>query len=120
MFGLPYRYGLPPVEPPPVGQVAAVMARAGVLPLVARHFPSYVCYQIEDDRDRARVRLLARGSGLGTRLDGYEEERAAGRRVAHRVFVNGGPIGALVDAVAAAIAEDFDGARREAPCHNGG
>ena len=116
MFGLPYAYGLPPVEPPADGRVPAVMVRAPLLPLVERHFPDHVAYQIEDAYERARVRLQRRTGELGTRMDGYEQERRLGRDVAQRIFVNTGTVGDLVDAVAAAVDEDFVAETREEPC----
>lgn len=106
-FGLAYRYGLAVPHPPPPGVVPVVMVRAAFVGRVARLFPEHLCYQIEDSLERARERLLARGAALGTRLDGYEDERVAGRALAGWVFVNAGPVGPLVDAVAAALAADF-------------
>ena len=120
LFGLPYAYGLPAVERPSRGKVPLVIARAPVMPLVARHCPDYVAYQIEDGHDRARERLARRTDGdLGTRLAGYEDERVQGRAFAHRVFVNNSSVAALVDAVAAALEEDFASDRTEEPCHSG-
>jgi guanylate kinase len=113
MFGLPYAYGLPPVAPPADGRVPAIMARAPLMPLVQRHFPGYVAYQIEDDRERARARLERRGGEHGTRIGDYEEERVLGRQVAHRVFVNTGSVDDLVEDVAIALGQDF---RMEESC----
>jgi ribose 1,5-bisphosphokinase PhnN len=116
MFGLPHRYGLPAVEAPADGLVPAVMVRAPLMPLVGRHFPGYVAYQIEDDYQRARERLGRRAGELGTRLDGFEKECRLGREAAHRVFVNRGSVGDLVDGVAAAVAQDFGGHWKEDLC----
>ena len=116
LFGLPYAYGLPPVEPPGDGRVPAIMARATVLPLVERHFPDHVAYQIEDAYERARARLELRHGELGTRMDGHEGERRLGRAVAQRIFVNTGTVDDLVDAVAAAVDEDFAADTREEAC----
>ncbi len=116
MFGLPYRYGLPAVEAPATGGAPAIMVRAPLMPMVARHFPGHVAYQIEDDYRRARERLDRRPGDLGTRLGGFEEECRLGREVAHRIFVNEGSIADLVDAVAGAVYRDFDGHRKEEPC----
>ncbi len=71
---------------------------------------------MEDGYDRVRGRLEARGvsaAELGDRLDGYHREVAAGRVVAGRTFENRGSIGDLVDAVEAALAEDFGAGREE-------
>lgn len=118
-FGLPYRYGLPAVEAPPGGRVSAIMVRAPLMPLVARHFPDHVVYQIEDSYDRVRQRLLARGrppSELGTRLALYEQERSSGRDMAKRVFHNTASISDLADAVSRALVEDFTRTGTEEEC----
>jgi guanylate kinase len=119
LFGLPYRYGLPAVEAPADGRVPAIMVRAPLMPLVARHFPGHVAYQIEDGYQRSRQRLERRAGDLGTRLDGFEEECRIGRRAAHRIFVNQGAVGDLVEAVANAVGRDFAGHPKEEPCRNG-
>ncbi len=119
MFGLPYEYGLPVVERPGDGRVPTLIARAPVMPLVVRHYPDHLAYQVEDRFDRVRDRLAARGpADLGTRLERYEDERRLGRAVAHRVFFNTRSVGDLVDAIAAALAEDFALERTEEPCRN--
>ena len=110
MFGLPHRYGLPPVEAAAGGVVPAVIVRAPLLPLVARHFRDSVVYQVEDSYQEARDRVAARGmteSDLGTRLTEYDQERDQGRRHACRLFVNAGSPDALVADVAAAVVHDF-------------
>lgn len=116
MFGLPYRYGLPVVEHPADRRVPAIMVRAPLIPLVERHFPGHVAYQIEDGYQRAEARLRRRAGELGTRLDGFEEECRLGREAAHRIFVNEGSIADLVEAVAGAVHQDFGGQRKEDAC----
>jgi guanylate kinase len=116
MFGLPYRYGLPALVEPPDERVPAIMVRAPLMPLVARHFPAHVAYQIEDGYQRARERLERRAGEIGTRLDGFEQECRLGRDAAHRIFVNDGSIVELVDAVADAVGQDFAGRRKEDLC----
>ena len=110
-FGLPFRYALPQIEHPGDGSVPAIIARAPIVPLVARHFPDHVVYQVEDAYDRARERVLVgrqeAASALGTRFDGYEAERRLGRDLAARVFLNETTPTALVAAVIAAIEHDF-------------
>jgi guanylate kinase len=110
-FGLQFRYGLPQVADPAGAGVPTVMVRAPLVPLVARHFPDHVVYQVEDAYDRARERVLAgrqeAPGALGSRLDGYEDERLAGHAVAARVFVNATSPTALAAAVAAAVGRDF-------------
>jgi guanylate kinase len=110
--GLPHRYGLPPLHTSRQGRIDAVMLRAPLVPHVARIFPSLVVYQIADQRERARERLLERGSPpeeLTARLGDHRREIAAGRRLADRVFFNDGCLAALVDAVAAALCSDIPG-----------
>lgn len=109
-FGLPYRYGLPSIEPVPGGRVPAIMVRAPLMPLVVRHFPRHVTYQIEAPYDRARQRMVRTGgsvAALGTRLESFEEERRLGRTLAARSFVNDATVADLVEAVADAISTDF-------------
>lgn len=109
-FGLPYRYGLPPVEGSCDGRVPAIMVRAPFIPLVVRHFPCHVTYQIEDSFDRAKDRVVVSGGAaveLGTRLEGYEEERRLGHKLASRVFLNEASLPELIAAVAEAVGRDF-------------
>jgi guanylate kinase len=116
LFGLSYRYGLPPLPEPAAGKVPTILVRAPLMPLVSHHFPDHVAYQIEACLDRVQSRLHQRigaDSALGTRLEDYEAERVGGRSTAHRIFVNNGAIRDLVDSVVAAIREDFPNARRE-------
>jgi len=113
LFGLSYRYGLPAVASPDDGPAAAIMVRAPLAPLLDRHFPDAVVYQIEDSYERARARVLARTppAELGTRLDDHEQERLLGRRLATRVFVNDTTVADLVASVTRAIDEDFASGR---------
>lgn len=115
-FELPYRYGLPPVAPVSDGRVPAIMVRAPLMPLVVRHFPRRVTYQIEDSYDRARERVVRAGGSvatLGTRLESFEDERRLGRTLAARSFVNDATVAELVEAVADAISRDFPENRSE-------
>jgi len=109
LFGLPYRYGLPPIAAAGDGRVDAVMLRA---PLVERfqavvtHRPSRVV-QIEDGRERLRARLEARATSpedLAARLADNEAEVALGRRVADVVLVNDATLPQLADRLARAVA----------------
>jgi guanylate kinase len=113
-FDLPYRYGLPRVEDPSGGRVAAIMVRAPLMPLVVRHFPRHLIYQVEDFYDRVKDRVLAADNtnddavaSLGSRLAGYEDERRLGRELADRAFVNDAAPDVLVSAIADAINKDF-------------
>lgn len=122
-FGLPYRYGLPEVQPAEAGRVPAVLVRAPLMSLVVKHFPERVVYQIEDTYDRARARILAQersASQLGTRLDDYEGERRLGRQAADRVFVNSTSVTDLVTSVELAIGEDFETERSQVACRKKG
>jgi guanylate kinase len=106
LFGLPYRYGLPPLRPSATGPLDAVMLRAPVVPTFARSVPRHLVYQVEDPTDRPRERLVQRGVGaeeVAARLDDNRREIAAGRRIADRVFRNDGSLDELVDRVATAV-----------------
>lgn len=105
-FGPPHRYGMPRracAARPPGRPVPAVIARAPLVPVLAAHVPRPVVYQVEAHRPWARP---------GRAGEDRRAQDALGRRMAHRVFLNEGPVGELVDAVAAAIAHDFE----EAAC----
>jgi hypothetical protein len=72
-------------------------------------------YQIEDRPERARQRILLRGSAaieLRARLDRYAEEVDAGRAFADRVFTNDATVPELADALAAALRIDVPGTAR--------
>lgn len=102
--GLPYRYGLPHVEPD--GPVRLVVGRAQ---LVAAVGPSALVYQLVADLPTLARRLATRGvapAETAMRLADVRAEIRAGRTVSHRQF--GGrcdPVD-LCDAVAAALALD--------------
>ena len=113
LFGLPHRYGLPPVAVSTSGPIDAVMLRAPLVARFARLVPDHVVYQIESDPDQARERLLDRGcigAELAGRLVDNNREITCGRRIADRIFVNDGTIDELVDEVVAALATDAPGA----------
>ena len=113
LFGVPYRYGLPPLRPA-AGRVSAVMLRAALVPRLRDLFADLTVYQIEDDRDRVAERLRQRsreGAELGSRLADYEAEVLLGRVMAHRIFVNGDGPAVLADVLARAIGLDFAAAR---------
>jgi guanylate kinase len=108
-FGLPYRYGLPPVRTTRAGPADVVILRApwaGQFEvLVGRH----LVYQIEDTPQRCLERLLLRG-GTAEETDARTAqwwwEIELGRAAAARVFVNDGSPAALAGAVAEAIRAD--------------
>ncbi len=107
LFGLPYRYGLPPVERSTDGRVDTVMLRA---PLVARFVDvvrePVVVFQIEDRPGRMAERLRQRDVGeadVRCRVEDNGREIIAGRGIADRVFVNDGTFEALVDAVTSTL-----------------
>lgn len=112
LFGVPHRYGLPPVAVSTTGPLDLVMLRAPLVARFAQHVPHHLVYQVEADADSARRRLLERGcigAELAGRLLDNDREVACGRRIADRVFVNGGSIEDLADAVVAAVAADAPG-----------
>lgn len=109
LFGLPYRYGLPPLTPSSAGPLDVVMLRAPLVARFARFVPHHLVYQIEGDPERTSDRLVGRGCSpveLAGRLIDNDREVRCGRRMADRVFVNDGPLDALVHAVAAALRSD--------------
>jgi guanylate kinase len=124
LFGLPYRYGLPPLNDGSAdsadsagsvgsvgsaGRVDAVMLRAPLVDRFAEHVPELTVYQIADTADRIRARLLARGTNsadIAARLLDNQAEVEAGRRIAHRTFVNDGSLYELTAYVAAALLAD--------------
>jgi len=117
-FGLPYRYGLPAISIAPAGPLDAVMVRAPLVTRMAELVPACLVYQIADMAERSARRLAARGStaeDVAARLDDNRQEMAAGRLVAHRVFVNNGPLTTLVDQLVACLALDVP-----APITDGG
>jgi guanylate kinase len=115
LFGLPHRYGLPPlVRSTDGGGVDTVMLRA---PLVGRFRAvireAAVVVQIEDDPVRLEARLRQRGgtpAELAARLDDNAREVVAGCRVADVVLRNDGS----VDDLAAALADVAAGLGRVA------
>lgn len=107
LFGLPYRYGLPPIDRSSDGTVNAVMLRAS---LVGR-FKTVITdpcrvFQIEDDPLRMVSRLRARATSaadLRCRIEDNECEIVAGRAIADRIFVNEGTVEDLAVRVAEAL-----------------
>jgi guanylate kinase len=103
LFGLPYRYGLPPLEVSIGGRVPAVVARASVVGAIAAHHSRHVIWQVEAPARRVRAAMVARrssGAEIHARLRDLDAELAAGRALADRVFVNDGRLAAVVDAMA--------------------
>lgn len=87
-FNLPYRYGMPrPIED--LKNIALMMIRAQFVPLMLKHYPNSLVYQIEASYDFAKQNVLDRNdSDIGTRLEDFNKEIARGRKYAQRVFVN--------------------------------
>ena len=110
MFGLAFRYGLPPVKPSTSTQVSAVMLRASLVPLIHKHYRKIVVYQIVDDITRVANRLnqrQAEGEPIGTRLRDFTTEIELGNKYAQRTFVNTADSDGLKQQIEQAIAEDF-------------
>jgi guanylate kinase len=104
--GLPYRYALPQVTLTDDGPIHTVMARAPFIDLFSAHFPDRLVYEIDDTFDRARQRLIERGSDapeIEARLAGHRAEVEAGRQFASRAFVNAGTLDDLVGAITASL-----------------
>lgn len=110
MFGLPYRYGVPKFRPSTPSKISLVMLRASLIPLLNKHYTTYTIYQIEDDLHKVKERLIARqqhGENMGTRLEDYEKEVQAGRKLAKRIFVNNQNSGQIATQIEKAMFEDF-------------
>ena len=108
LFGLPYRYGLPPIRRSSDLRVDTVMLRAPLVEPFKRVVTDpLVVVQIEDDPLQISDRLHRRAGTaleLRCRLDDNERETAAGRAVADRVLVNDGTLDELADALAGIVA----------------
>jgi len=110
MFGLPYEYGLPKITKSKNSQVPLIMLRSILIPLLSKYYSNFTVYQIEDDEQKIKQRLLKReaaGHNMGTRLSDYEKEVASGRKIASRVFTNDSSIEGLSRLLEKAIKEDF-------------
>ena len=106
LFGLEHRYGLPRPEPAEGRRVPTVVARAGVVPVIAAHLPEHVVWQVEAPAHRLAAVMKARRATtaeIDARLRGVTAEVEAGRALADRVFVNDGHLRDLVDDMARAL-----------------
>ncbi len=109
MFGLPHRYGLPPISPSGGGVVDLVMLRAPLVERFRGHVPQAVVYQVEADVDQLERRLRARGCSsedVSARLRDNRAEAHLGREVAHRRFTNDSTIDDLADRIERALIRD--------------
>jgi guanylate kinase len=110
MFGLPFWYGLPVIHKPKDDVVPLIVLRESLIDVFSEHYPNYLIYQIEDTLPRVNERLMARkiyGEEVGERLDNYEKEVKAGRKLAKRVFVNEGTAEEVAKELQSALIEDF-------------
>lgn len=115
LFGLEARYGLPRAALDPFDGVRVLMLRAMLLQPLPRYFPSHRIYQVEAPRARVEAHLrtrMARDGDIGSRLAGFDEELQLGRRLAHRILDNSGPIAQVQAQLRAWLDQDF---AREAP-----
>lgn len=107
LFGLAYRYGLPPIERSGDGAVDAVMLRASLVGRFSEVITDpAIVFQIEDEPARMARRLRERSSSdadLRCRIEDNQCEIVAGRAIAHRVFVNGGTVDDLAHSVTEAL-----------------
>lgn len=107
LFGLKYRYGLPPVASQK-GKVSIVMLRAPLINRMRAIYPDIVVYQIEAPFEIVTKRLKNRAEpNIGSRLTDYEKEVSLGRSIADRVFINDGTISDLANKIAADLQADF-------------
>lgn len=87
-FGLEYRYGVPYLKQQG-GKIVVLMLRVQFLPLLNKHYPDNVIYQIEAPLSVAKDRIKDRDDNKpGTRLKDFQKELEQGRLSADRVFVN--------------------------------
>jgi guanylate kinase len=110
LFGLPFRYGMPPIVVSDGGPIDTVMLRAPLVARMAAFFPDCLVYQISDIEKRTRRRMIERGSRpeeVAARMADNRREVAAGHRVSDRVFVNDSLLAVLIDRMAAALALDI-------------
>ncbi len=106
-FGLKYRYGVPHLKDGQ-GKVSLVMLRAPLVPLLLKHHPDHVIYQIEAPFSVASEWMKKRGdSELGSRLDDFQKELMLGKKYATRVIVNNGDSTACAEEVKKALELDF-------------
>ncbi len=108
LFGLPYEYGLPPINFKP-GKLTILMLRAPLISILEGHYPIHIIYQIEAAKELVQSRLRERakeGHELGERLLQYEAELTLGRKLADRTFVNNSAA-SLVKEIRATIHKDF-------------
>lgn len=107
LFGLPYRYGLPPIERSDDRAVDAVMLRASLVGRFAEVITDpAIVFQIEDEPNRMACRLRERASSeaeFRCRIEDNRCEIVAGRAIAHRVFVNRGTVEELAHSVTEAL-----------------
>jgi guanylate kinase len=105
-FNLPYRYGLPLITTADTSTI--VMIRAPFVKLFRHYYPAAQVYQLEASYDFAARAVADRNEAdAGTRLSGFEQEVAAGRQLADRIFYNQAqPLAELADEVIAAMTAD--------------
>lgn len=107
LFGLPYRYGLPPIQRSRDGMVDAVMLRASLVGRFSEvSTDPAIVFQIEDEPVRMARRLRERSSSeedFRCRIEDNRREIVAGRAIADRIFVNGGTVDDLAHDVTEAL-----------------
>lgn len=107
-FGLKYRYAVPYLKSEK-GKIPLLMLRAQFLPLLFKHYPDNVIYQIEAPISSAKKWLKNRGDEeLGTRLEQFQKEIKVGGEHAHRIFVNNGSIDDCIKSIEEALKADFN------------
>ncbi len=107
LFGLPFRYGLPPVKQSQ-GRIPLVMLRAPLINKMRAVYPDIVVYQIEAPADVVEQRLKNRSnSEKGTRLSDLDAELELGRKIADRFYINDKEINVTADAIEKDLKQDF-------------
>lgn len=108
-FGLPYRYGMPFFKETK-GDITVIMVRAPQVAEFKLGFPDAKVYQIEAPYALASERLSRRtvtNESNEIRVEDYAKERALGRTLADRVFINDQTPEILDKQIIASIHTDF-------------
>ena len=107
LFGLPFRYGLPPVLQSE-RSISLVMLRAPLINKMRTVYPDIVVYQIEAPAEVVKQRLKNRSnSEKSTRLSDLAAELELGRKIADRVYINDKEINVTADAIEKDLKQDF-------------
>lgn len=103
------RYGIPFLLAPAEGTEPLMVLKPVFIPMFIRHYPAARIYLIEASRSIVPERMQARGQSredIDRRMLVHDSETAEGRRLAHAVFNNDGPLDQTILSVATQIYSD--------------